>query len=101
MPESNSIPLLIESKSTGNLGHKNDYFWKKRLPCWNWTEQVRAHSHPLRAGLGAIDTDDAEMLRADFLDPDMNDPRGLLQDLPTTRPRTLTDTSCGHDGLPP
>src|SRR5229473_4959237 len=43
--------------------------------------------HPLGAGLGAIDTDDAEMLRSDFLDPDMNDPRGLLQDLPTTRPR--------------
>ena len=30
MPESNSIPLLVESKLTGNLGHKNDSFSKKR-----------------------------------------------------------------------
>jgi hypothetical protein len=46
--------------------------------------------HPLGAGLGAIDTDDAEMLRSNLLDPDMNDARGLLQDLRTTRPRMST-----------
>src|SRR5713101_3887789 len=57
--------------------------------------------HPFGAGLGAIDTDDAEMLRADFLDPDMNDPRGFLLEMPGPPPRTLTYTSYGHDGLPP
>ena len=42
---------------------------------------VEVGEHPLGAGLGAVDGDDAEVLRPDGLDPGVDRAEGLVDDL--------------------
>src|ERR1700720_2122243 len=57
---------------------------------------IEVAQHPLRAGLGTIDANNAKVLRSDLLDPGVNDAARLLQDLWTTGRRTFTAASDGH-----
>jgi hypothetical protein len=50
---------------------------------------VETGGDPLRARLGAIDRDDAKMLRANFLDAWMKGAAGLLDDIDATDTRAL------------
>jgi hypothetical protein len=46
---------------------------------------VEVGEHPLGAGLGAVDGDDAEVLRPDGLDPGVDRAEGLVDDLGASR----------------
>ena len=59
---------------------------------------IEVAQHPLGAGLGTIDADNAKMLRSDLLDARVNDAARLLQDLRTTARRAFTAASNGHSG---
>src|SRR5262249_2158010 len=57
--------------------------------------------HPLGAGLGTINADDAEVLRSHLLHARMDDPAGLVQDVGATSPTWLTGTCRSHVDMPP
>src|SRR5262249_857814 len=57
--------------------------------------------HPLGAGLGTINADDAEVLRSHLLHARMDDPAGLVQDVGATSPTSLTGTCRRHVDMPP
>src|ERR1700686_4294006 len=57
---------------------------------------IEVAQHPLRAGLGTIDANDAKMLGSNLLDPRVNDAARLLQDLWATGRSTFTAASNGH-----
>jgi hypothetical protein len=63
---------------------------------WNQDIAIEVAQHPLGAGLGTIDADNAKMLRSDLLDARVNDAARLLQDLRTTARRAFTAASNGH-----
>ncbi len=58
---------------------------------------VEVGKHPFGACLGTIDTDDAEVLRTDFLDPSMHDAIGLLRELSGARLGLVTGTFECHE----
>src|SRR5205085_1531773 len=62
---------------------------------------VEVAEHPLGAGLGTIDADDAEVLGSDLLDARVNDAGRLLQDLARTGPRPFPSSCSGHVDTPP
>jgi hypothetical protein len=64
---------------------------------WHEDIAVKITEHPLKAGLGAIDPDNAEMFGADLLDPRMNEAARLLEDRREPGTGAFAGTCCWHD----
>ena len=62
---------------------------------------VEVGEHPLGAGLGTVEADDAEVLGSDLLDARVKDAGRLLQDLARTGPRPFPSSCSGHVDTPP